>query len=63
MRVPVTWGPATLVLLDAVGRVARTALSPAGVAYPLDLTGLAPGIYALRVQTGEAQAVERLVVE
>ena len=57
---------ATLSLLDALGRAVRTAtvaLPPAGLRHELNLAGLAPGLYALRVQAGPATATRRLVVE
>jgi hypothetical protein len=57
---------ATLTLTDALGRPIRTeqvALPAAGLRHELSLTGLAPGLYALRVRVGEASAVRRLVVE
>jgi len=59
-------GEATFTLLDALGRVVRTrtASLPAGtVAAPLDVAGLAPGVYALRVAVGERRGTARLVVE
>jgi hypothetical protein len=61
--VPVATGPATLTLFDAMGRLARTTVTLTGVVYQFNLTGLAPGMYALRVQAGEVSAVQRLVVE
>ena len=57
---------ATLSLLDALGRAVRTAvvaLPPAGLRHELDLTGLAPGLYALRVIAGTSSATSRLAVE
>jgi len=56
-------GPATLTLLDALGRVVRTAPPTLAPTAELDLTGVAPGVYALRVAVGPATAVSRLVVE
>ena len=55
--------PTNLTLLDALGRVVRTATVPVGPDYALDLTGLAPGVYALRVQAEGGEATRRLVVE
>lgn len=47
-------------LLDALGRAGRTLAVPAGAAaVPVDLTGLAPGVYLLRCGT----AMSRLMVE
>lgn len=63
VRVPTAAGPSILTLLDALGRVVRTAVAPAGQNYALDLVGLAPGVYALRAQAGEQQAMQQLVVE
>ncbi|MEJ7659448.1 MAG: T9SS type A sorting domain-containing protein [Hymenobacter sp.] len=63
IRLPVSAGAATLTLLDALGRAVRSQAAPTGTDYPLDLTGLAPGVYALRVRVGEAQTTQRLVVE
>lgn len=57
---------ATLTLRDALGRAVRTAtvaLPPAGLRHELDLTGLAPGLYAVQVRAGAAVATRRLVVE
>ena len=55
--------PAQLTLLDALGRVVRTGQTTPGASYNLDLQGLAPGLYALRVQVGAGWALRRLVVE
>lgn len=57
---------ATLTLLDALGRTVRTrtvAVPGTGLRYELDLTGLAPSLYALRVTAGTQTATRRLVVE
>jgi len=57
---------ATLTLLDALGRTARSeqaSLPATGLRHEFNLTGLVPGVYALRVQAGEDSAVRRLVVE
>ncbi len=63
VRIPASASPATLTLLDALGRAVRSQAAPAGADYPLDLAGLAPGVYALHVRVGEAQITQRLVVE
>ncbi|MGI4834093.1 MAG: T9SS type A sorting domain-containing protein [Janthinobacterium lividum] len=63
VRVPAGTGPATLTLLDALGRVVRVTAAPAGADYLLGLTGVAPGIYTLRVQVGDALATHKLAVE
>ncbi|MFD2721203.1 T9SS type A sorting domain-containing protein [Hymenobacter monticola] len=59
---PVGTGPATLTVLDALGRPVRI-LTVTGIKAELDLTGLAPGLYAVQVQAGAATATRRLVVE
>jgi hypothetical protein len=63
VRVPAGNNAATLTLTDALGRVVRTQSATAGQDYPYDLAGLAPGVYALRMQAGAAVATQRLVVE
>ncbi|MBF9141734.1 T9SS type A sorting domain-containing protein [Hymenobacter properus] len=54
---------ATLTLLDALGRAVRTQPAATNAQTELDLTGLAPGFYAVRVQVGSASATQRLAVE
>ena len=59
-------GPATLTVLDAVGRVVRTrtaSVAAGTTATELDVAGLAPGVYALRIAVGESTGTARLVVE
>ncbi len=59
-------GPATLTVLDNVGRVVRTriaALAAGSAQVAFDVAGLAPGVYALRVAVGEHRGTARLVVE
>jgi hypothetical protein len=59
-------GPATLTLLDAVGRVVRTRTVPLAAGSQqaaLDMADLAPGVYALRVAVGGSGGTTRLVVE
>ncbi|TDN38376.1 hypothetical protein A8B98_23750 [Hymenobacter sp. UV11] len=63
ISVPASAGLAAFTLLDALGRVVRTQAAAAGADYPLDLTGLVPGVYALRMQAGEALATQKLVIE
>jgi hypothetical protein len=63
VRVPAGPGPATLTLLDALGRVVRQQAAAPGTNAPLDLAGLTPGVYALRVQAGAVVATQKLVVE
>ncbi|GAB3874359.1 hypothetical protein GCM10028824_27480 [Hymenobacter segetis] len=54
---------ATLTVLDALGRAVRTLSTPTNSTAVLDLAGLAPGLYAVRVQAGGSPATRRLVVE
>ena len=57
---------ATLTLLDGVGRMVRTVElnSPAtGLEQSLDLVGLAPGSYLVRLTTGAGTATQPLLVE
>ncbi|TPG66713.1 T9SS C-terminal target domain-containing protein [Hymenobacter nivis] len=68
VRVPAVSGAAraTVVLLDARGRVVRTQTVPlpaAGTAAEVPLNGLAPGLYHVLVQAGSWRAVQPLVVE
>ena len=60
---PAVGGIATLAILDALGRTIRTQAAATNAPAELDLTGLAPGLYAVRVQVGAATARRRLVVE
>ena len=60
---PAVGGMATLAILDALGRTIRTQAAATNAPAELDLTGLAPGLYAVRVQAGAATATQRLVVE
>ncbi|MVN74899.1 T9SS type A sorting domain-containing protein [Hymenobacter sp. HMF4947] len=57
--------PATVEVLDAVGRLVRHLTAPLGATLPaeLGLTGLPAGLYAVRVATAEGQYIGRLVVE
>ncbi|RZK24361.1 MAG: T9SS type A sorting domain-containing protein [Hymenobacter sp.] len=52
--------PASAQVLDALGRLASTQALPAGG--QLDLRGLAPGPYVVRVQQGEAVSYRHLAV-
>ena len=63
VHVPASVGQVTLTLHDALGRVVRTQQPAPSPDYPLDLVGLAPGVYALRVQAGAAVATQQLVVQ
>jgi hypothetical protein len=63
VHVPARAGKVSLALFDMRGRLVAMQEGVSGVAYPLDLAGLAPGIYALRVQAGAAVATQKLVVE
>lgn len=65
VQLPVIPGTATatLTLLDALGRTLRTQTAATNSKAELDLTGLAPGLYALRVMAGTQTATRHLVVE
>jgi hypothetical protein len=65
VRVPATAEAttATLTLLDGLGRAVRVQAAPTGATVSFNLTGLAPGVYALRVQAGAAVATQKLAVE
>ncbi|GAB3874342.1 hypothetical protein GCM10028824_27440 [Hymenobacter segetis] len=56
-------GTATLSVLDALGRAVCPAIVPTTALAVLDLAGLAPGLYAVRVQAGGHTATHRLMVE
>ncbi len=56
-------GEATLTLLDAQGRAVRTQAVRAGTPATLDLVGVMPGLYLVRIKAGETQVVRRLLVE
>nr|WP_230679021.1 T9SS type A sorting domain-containing protein [Hymenobacter properus] len=62
VQLPAGTGPATLTVLDALGRPVRTQRATGPLA-ELDLTGLAPGLYAVRMQAGGATTTRHLVVE
>ncbi len=56
--------PVTATLIDAVGRAVRTQVLPAGQAsHALQLTGLATGVYALRLSTEVGTVVKKLIIE
>jgi hypothetical protein len=56
--------PVQATLLDALGRVVRQQVLPAGVStHTLPLSGLSAGVYALRLTTDLGQVVQKLVVE
>jgi hypothetical protein len=63
VQLPATAGPATLTVLDALGRTLRTQTAAPSSTAELDLSGLAPGLYAVRVTAGGGSAMQRLVVE
>ena len=65
LALPAGSGPATATLLDATGRVARPALAISeaeGERY-VDVSGLLPGVYVLRVQGKTWELHRRVVVE
>jgi hypothetical protein len=56
--------PVTAALLDALGRVVRTQVLPAGLAtHSLPLADLASGMYSLRLTTDKGMVVKKLVIE
>ncbi|MDO7875416.1 T9SS type A sorting domain-containing protein [Hymenobacter sp. ASUV-10] len=58
--------PLTLTLTDALGRSVRSATVPAAqlaTGYSLDLSGLAPGLYLVRLSNGGTLLTRQLVVE
>jgi len=68
VEVPAVQGAASasFAVLDAVGRVVRSAsagLPAAGLRYTLPLEGLPAGVYTLQVKAGAVSAARRLVVE
>ena len=63
VQLPSGAGPATLTILDALGRTLRTQTTTTQTNAELDLTGLAPGLYAVRVAAAGSTATRRLVVE
>jgi hypothetical protein len=62
VQLPAGAGPATLTVLDALGRPVHTQTTTGSQA-ELDLSGLTPGLYAVRVQAGGTAATQRLVVK
>jgi serine protease len=57
---------ATLSVSDALGRVVRQqalVLPASGATAPVDVRGLSPGLYSLRLQVGDAVLTQRVVVE
>jgi hypothetical protein len=63
VQLPAGTGPLTLTVLDALGRVVRH-LTAASARAELDLSGLAPGLYAVRVQAASTTTVtQKLLVE
>ena len=65
VQLPPIPGTATaiLTLLDALGRTLRTQPAATNAKTELDLIGLSPGLYAVRVQAGGSTATRRLMVE
>ena len=56
--------PVTATLLDALGRVVRTQVLPAGLAtHTVPLTNVAPGVYSLRLTTEQGPVVKKLTVD
>jgi hypothetical protein len=65
IRLPAVPGASqvTFTLLDALGRAVRTQAATAGTTSSFDLTGLTPGLYAIRVQAGKVVATQKLLVQ
>jgi hypothetical protein len=68
LRLPAGKGTAAfrISLLDALGRPVQrreVAAAAVGQSIELNLAGVAPGVYAVRVQQGAAQTVQKLVVK
>jgi hypothetical protein len=63
VQLPASTSPATLTILDGLGRTLRTQTAAATAKTELDLTGLAPGFYAVRVAADGSSATQKLVVE
>ncbi|WP_210521023.1 T9SS type A sorting domain-containing protein [Hymenobacter terricola] len=61
--VPAMSGVVTLTVLDTLGRPLCTQAAATNASTRLDLSGLAPGLYTLRVVAGAGTATRRLVVE
>ena len=56
--------PVAAALVDALGRVVRQQILPAGAAnHALPLTSVAPGVYALRLTTEQGTITKKLVVD
>jgi hypothetical protein len=56
--------PVQATLLDALGRVVRQQVLPAGsTTHTLSLSDLTAGVYALRLTTDLGQVVKKLVIE
>ena len=66
LALPTGSGPATAALLDATGRVLRAeaalVATPEGTA-TLDVSGLSPGLYVLRLRTAAGEQSRRVVLE
>ncbi|MCC2547141.1 IPT/TIG domain-containing protein [Hymenobacter sp. BT175] len=59
---PASAASAQLTLLNALGQTVRT-LNATGTSTLVDASGLAQGVYTLRVQAGAATATKRVVIE
>jgi len=56
--------PVTAALVDALGRVVRQQVLPAGVAtHTMPLTSVAPGVYSLRLTTEQGTITKKLVID
>lgn len=50
-------------LLNALGQVVRRQVAVAGASIPVETSGLAPGVYTLRLHPGGATLTKRVVIE
>lgn len=67
-RVEIRWsaditGTATVHVADVAGRIVYNAAMEAGKSSTLELTHLQPGVYFVRVLTGQAQHTERIIIQ
>lgn len=64
VQLPAALGPVQAELLNALGQVVRRpAAGLAGGSFPVETSGLAAGVYTLRLQVGGAALARRVVVE
>jgi hypothetical protein len=63
VQLPAGIAPTQAELLNALGQVVRHFVPAAGASFSMATTGLAPGLYTLRLQAGGATLAKRVVVE